>query len=79
MTTAAPSLAASPTWVRYQVLAWLCVATTIAYIDRGCIQVVVDPIRTDLDISESAMGWVLAAFFAAYALFQLPTGWLGHI
>lgn len=69
----------SPTCVRYQVLAWLCIATTIAYIDRGCIQVAVDPIRADLGLSEQAMGVVIAAFFATYALFQLPTGWLGHV
>lgn len=78
MTTATPSLTATPTWVRYQVLGWLCVATTIAYIDRGCIQLAVDPIRADLGLSEQEMGLVITAFFATYALFQLPTGWLGH-
>jgi len=69
---------AGATVVRYQVLAALCVATTIAYIDRGCIQMVVQPIRTDLGLSKEDMGLIISAFFIAYALFQLPTGWLGH-
>jgi MFS family permease len=66
------------TFVRYQVLAALCLATTIAYIDRGCIQMVVKPIQADLDLSQEDMGLIMSAFFMAYALFQLPTGWLGH-
>jgi ACS family glucarate transporter-like MFS transporter len=71
-----PALHAS--LVRYQVLAALCVATTIAYIDRGCIQMVVEPIRADLELSKEDMGLAISAFFVAYALFQLPAGWLGH-
>ncbi len=74
-----PKTQTSASFVRYQVLAGLCVATMIAYIDRGCIQMAVDPIRADLGLSEQAMGFVLSAFFAAYAVCQLPSGWVGHV
>jgi ACS family glucarate transporter-like MFS transporter len=39
----------------------------------------VDPIRAELRLDKEDMGVVMSAFFVAYALFQLPTGWLGHV
>ncbi|MDG3002633.1 MFS transporter [Paludisphaera mucosa] len=60
------------TRVRHAVLIWLCVATTVAYIDRGCLSVAEKSIRADLGLSESQMGLVMSAFFLAYALFQMP-------
>jgi MFS family permease len=69
---------AAPTRVRYLVLAALCVATTIAYIDRGCISVAEKDIRWELDLSTNQMGDVLGAFFLSYAIFQIPAGALGH-
>jgi ACS family glucarate transporter-like MFS transporter len=67
---------ARATWVRYDVLAWLCMATTIAYVDRGCLSVAEKSIRTDLGLSPTVMGFVMSAFFATYALFQVPGAWL---
>lgn len=64
------------TRVRYMVLAWLCVATAIAYIDRGCISVAEKLIRSDLSLSEERMGVVMSAFFLTYAFFQIPASWL---
>lgn len=66
------------TTVRYGVLAWLCAATVIAYVDRGCIAIAQQAIASDLRLSEEAMGDIMGAFFVAYALFQLPAGWLGN-
>jgi len=66
---------------RYQVLAWLCLAATIAYIGRNCLSVATaDPegLREELEISIDEMGWVMSAFFWGYALAQIPCGWLGH-
>lgn len=63
---------ADATRVRHAVLVWLCIATTIAYIDRGCLSVAEKLIRADLGLTESQMGLVMSAFFLAYALFQLP-------
>jgi ACS family glucarate transporter-like MFS transporter len=65
--------------VRYHVLGWLCAATVIAYIDRGCIAVAKQAIGTNLELSDATMGDIMAAFFFAYALFQLPAGWLGAL
>src|SRR6266542_2891083 len=68
-----------PTRVRYLVLASLCLVATLAYIPRNCIGVAEQDIRRELGLSEFEMGWVMFAFFITYALFQIPTGWLGHV
>lgn len=72
------SFEAGASRVRHLVLVWLCVATTIAYIDRGCLSVAEKLIRADLGLTESQMGLVMSAFFLAYALFQVPAAWLDH-
>ncbi len=64
--------------VRYLVLVWLCLAATIAYVQRISLGVAESTIRKELDIDKDAMGWIGALFFLSYALFQLPTGWLAH-
>jgi ACS family glucarate transporter-like MFS transporter len=64
--------------IRYHVLLWLCVVTAIAYIDRGCLSVAEGEVRTTLDLDAPAMGWLMGAFFVAYAVFQLPAGGWAH-
>lgn len=64
-----------PTAVRFAVLACLCAAATIAYIDRGCLAVPAERIQKELGLSVKDMGWVMLSFYLAYALFQLPGGW----
>src|ERR1019366_3902799 len=68
---------ARPTNVRYTVLAWACSLSMMTYIDRVCIKQVGGEMRTDLGISEQDFGWVFAAFGLTYALFEVPSGWLG--
>src|SRR5713226_3185538 len=68
-----------PTRVRYIVLAGLCAVTLIAYVHRNSIAVAEKEIRADLGLTPEQMAWVMSAFFAAYAVAQIPTGWLGHI
>lgn len=68
-----------PSRVRYLVLVWLCVATTIAYIDRGCVSVAEKLIRADLGLTEVQMGLVMSAFFLTYAFFQLPAAWADQV
>jgi ACS family glucarate transporter-like MFS transporter len=58
------------------VLLGLCLAAAIAYVHRGCLGVAESTIRDELQISEKAMGFVMAAFFLTYSIFQIPTGWL---
>ncbi len=66
-----------PTMVRYQVLGWVCVLSMITYIDRVCIKQVGGAMRSDLGISKEQFAWVFSAFGLAYALFEVPSGWLG--
>lgn len=61
--------------VRHWVLLWLCTAAMIAYICRQGLAVAESTIRVDMGISEEQMGLVMSAFFAAYAILQLPSGW----
>ena len=56
----------------------LCAAATIAYIQRYAINTLRTPIGTDLHLDLSATGSVMSGFFAAYALLQIPSGWLGE-
>jgi MFS family permease len=65
---------ASPTRVRYGVLAYLCALSFILYIDRVCIGKAAGPIEADLGISHTDMGLVFGAFTLAYGLFEVPTG-----
>jgi ACS family glucarate transporter-like MFS transporter len=63
--------------VRYGVLGWMCALSMITYIDRVCIKQVGGDMRLALDISERDFAWVFSAFGLAYALFEVPSGWLG--
>jgi len=49
----------------------------ICYLDRGIISVAQPEIRQTFGLNLSQMGLVLAAFTWAYAIGQIPVGWLG--
>lgn len=66
-----------PTNVRYTVLAWTCGLSMITYIDRVCIKLVSKDMQDALDIDKQDFAWVFSAFGLAYALFEVPSGWLG--
>jgi len=68
---------APATRVRYRALAWLCSLSMITYIDRVCIMQVQDDMRTDLGLTAQQFSYAFSAFALAYALFEVPTGWLG--
>jgi MFS transporter, ACS family, glucarate transporter len=70
-------MSTEPTRARYVVTAFAVTLAVITYIDRVGISVANDFIRKDLDLSTIQMGWALAAFGWAYALFEIPGGWLG--
>src|SRR5205814_1066395 len=67
----------APTLVRYKVLGWMCALSMITYIDRVCIKQVGGEMRDTLGVSEAEFAWVFSAFGLAYALFEVPSGWLG--
>src|SRR5580658_1495017 len=66
-----------PSHVRYAVLGLTVVAYMITYKDRQILAVARPVIRDELNISLVMMGWITFSFRIAYALFQIPGGWLG--
>jgi MFS transporter, ACS family, glucarate transporter len=67
----------STTYVRFGVMAFLCVLSFLTYYDRVCIVRAQESIQQALLISDEQMGLVLGAFWLAYSLFEIPGGWLG--
>jgi len=76
-TPPAPAKTSRPTHVRYAVLGLTVAAYMITYMDRQVLAVARPVIRDELGISLVMMGWITFAFRMAYALFQIPGGWLG--
>ena len=52
-----PQSTARATWVRYQVLAALCMAALIAYVQRNSIGVAEESMREGLALNKDQMGW----------------------
>lgn len=71
------SAALKPTCVRYMVLFLAVLVYMITYIDRTFISMAVPAAQKEFLFSDAVMGSVLAAHQFAYALFQIPAGWLG--
>ena len=67
----------NPTRARYVVAAFAVALAIITYIDRVGISVASPTISKELGLTRVQMGWALAAFGWAYALFEIPGGWLG--
>ncbi|MES1164410.1 MAG: MFS transporter, partial [Verrucomicrobiota bacterium] len=65
------------TRVRRKVLAMAVALAAITYLDRVAISVARPNIARDLHLSPTDMGYVFSAFYVAYALFEIPTGWWG--
>src|SRR4051812_953496 len=67
------------TRTRYWVIVFAVTLAIITYIDRVCISKAAPYIEKDMgfDKDHVQMGWVFFAFTVAYALFEIPGGWLG--
>lgn len=63
---------------RYQVLLFLCLSAMVAYIQRAALSVPAAEIAGDLKFADLArdMGWIQSAWYLAYGLMQIPSGWL---
>jgi sugar phosphate permease len=75
--SAVDSAAAKATKTRWVVLFLISLMYLICYMDRSNISVAEPEIAKQFGLSKSAMGLVLAAFTWAYAVGQIPAGWLG--
>ena len=62
--------------MRYTLLAFLCLATLIAYIQRSAMNGATRAIETDLGITSADLGLVMSGWYLFYSLFQLPGGWV---
>ena len=64
------------TRARYGVLGFTLALTAVAYLDRVCISTAAPAMKSDLHLSDAQMGYVFSAFTFAYALMEIPSGWL---
>ena len=62
---------------RFGVILFAVTLGIITYIDRVCISKVSGPMRAELGLNDIQWGYVLGAFTLAYALFEIPGGWMG--
>ena len=72
-----PASVERPTRVRYWVIVFAVTLAVITYIDRVAMSFAATDIRRDLSMDSVKMGYVFTAFGWAYALFEMPGGYLG--
>jgi ACS family D-galactonate transporter-like MFS transporter len=76
----APSLAkdraVTASRVRWRIFAIVFALTVINLVDRVSLSIAMPTIAAEFSLSPSAQGLILSSFFWAYALLQIPGGWL---
>jgi len=75
--SAPPDALGKPTRTRYGVILFAISLSILAYVDRVCISMAMPSMRKDLGLNSEQVGWVFASFALAYALFEIPGGWMG--
>lgn len=72
------SSTARPTAVRHQILTTATVVAFLMYLDRICLANILssDSFQKNIHLDQGQIDWIKGAFFWAYALFQVPAGWL---
>jgi MFS family permease len=68
-----------PSRARDWVIVFAITLAIVTYIDRVCISKAAPLIQADLGLTKQEMGYAFSAFAWAYALFEVPGGWLGDI
>ncbi|MEP6716938.1 MAG: MFS transporter [Terriglobia bacterium] len=66
-----------PTRVRYWVVFFAVALAVVTYVDRVALSQAAPKISHDLNLTKTQMGWVFFGFLTAYALFEIPSGYLG--
>src|SRR5882757_8144180 len=69
-----PSL--RPSVIRYRILALTFLVSFVMYIDRVCMGTAAPLIMREFGIDKITMGWSVSAYNWAYAMFQVPGGFL---
>ena len=60
--------------MRYLLVLWVMVLSTIAFVDRTNISIAGVEIGKEFHIDNSQLGWIFSAFLIGYASFQIPGG-----
>jgi MFS family permease len=58
-------------------MGFLCVLSFLSYFDRICIVRAQRDIQSTLQLNDAELGLIMGAFWLAYSLFEIPSGWLG--
>src|ERR1051325_1118340 len=77
--SSAPAAVDNSSGIRRVVLGFAVTLAMITYIDRVCISQAAPFIQKELGLSDWQMGLAFSAFAWAYAIFEIPTGWLGDL
>jgi ACS family glucarate transporter-like MFS transporter len=72
-----PAVSGVPTRARYVTTVFAMTLAVVMYIDRVAISQAAPLMSADLGLTKIQMGWALSAFGWAYAVFEIPGGWLG--
>ena len=81
-----PAKSERPTHARHTVIAFAVTLAILSYVSRVCISQAAaqkpgpghpSTLVSDLHLSTQQLGWIFGAFGISYALFEIPTGWLG--
>jgi MFS family permease len=65
-----------PSRARHGVLGFALAVMGVAYLDRVAIAMAAPVMQADLGLSDRQLGFVFSGFTLAYALFEVPSGWL---
>src|SRR6516165_8309084 len=71
-----PDGSARPTWGRWYILLLISLMYLITYLDRVNISTAAPEISKEFGFDRVTMGVIFSAFVWAYAIFQVPGGWL---
>ncbi|MDZ4802440.1 MAG: MFS transporter [Bryobacteraceae bacterium] len=69
----------TPTRARYWVVVFAITLAILSYIDRVCISQAAEHIKRDLGLTQTQIGMIFSSFAVAYALFEVPGGWMGDV
>ena len=58
------------------VLLLLMLASVVSFVDRQILAIVVEPIKSDLELSDAEVGWLYGIFAVFYAIAAVPLGFL---
>jgi ACS family glucarate transporter-like MFS transporter len=72
-----PPATEKPTRVRYSVIFFAIAVAVITYADRVFLSNAKPLLQKDLGLTDDDMSRAFSAFFFAYALLEIPAGWLG--